>query len=184
MSASEHMDISLVGIDQGTVSLGDSETSLDVGAVAKGYACESVARIIKDMGIESYAIDLGGNVKIGGTKPDGDNWVIGIRDPDGGIFTTVGLCDMSVVTSGDYERFAEIDGVRYSHIIDPRTLYPAKLYRSVTVICDNSAAADALSTALFCMDVESGKKLAEQENAEVLWIGIDGEVYTYGSRYF
>lgn len=172
--AANHTDISLLSIDGDTVTLGDSEMSVDVGSIAKGYAADKAAEIAESYGLTSFAVDLGGNVKTVGEKPTG-KWVIGIRDPDCGILKTVEVADLSVVTSGDYERYTVIDGETYSHIIDPGTLYPADLYRSVTVICESSALGDALSTSLFCMDVESGKELASELGVEVLWVYEDGE---------
>lgn len=178
--ASRHTDINNVRIDGDDIYLDDDMLYLDVGAIAKGYACEKAAEVAVNLGLESFALDLGGNIKAAGEKPDG-SWKIGIKDPDGGIFTAVSVKNgMSVVTSGDYERFFELEGVRYSHIIDPETLYPADIYRSVTVVIPNSADGDAASTALFCMDPESGKKLAESLGAEVLWIYPDGRAERTG----
>ncbi|MCD7822701.1 MAG: FAD:protein FMN transferase [Oscillospiraceae bacterium] len=171
--ASSHCDISNLIIDGSTITLSDSEMSIDVGSIAKGYAADCAAEIASSYGLTSFALDLGGNVKTVGEKPTG-KWKIGIQDPDGGILKTVEVSDESVVTSGDYERYTVIDGVTYSHIIDPDTLYPANLYRSVTVICESSSLGDALSTSLFCMDVESGKELAEELGVQVVWVYEDG----------
>ncbi|MCC8196485.1 MAG: FAD:protein FMN transferase [Ruminococcus sp.] len=171
--AANHCDISNLIIDGDTVTLTDPDMSIDVGSIAKGYAADCAAEIAESYGLTSFALDLGGNVKTVGEKPTG-KWIIGIQDPDGGILKTVEVSDQSVVTSGDYERYTIIDGETYSHIIDPDTLYPATLYRSVTVICENSSLGDALSTSLFCMDIESGKALAEECGAEVLWVYADG----------
>lgn len=153
--------------------------SIDVGSIAKGYAADCAAEVASSYGLTSFALDLGGNVKTVGEKPTG-KWVIGIQNPDGGILKTVEVADQSVVTSGDYERYTVIDGETYSHIIDPETLYPANLYRSVTVICESSSLGDALSTSLFCMDVESGKALAEECGVEVLWVFEDGTTESFG----
>lgn len=103
-----------------------------------------------------------------------------MRDPNGGILTGIKAKDLSIVTSGDYERFFELDGVRYSHIINPETLYPADIYRSVTVVCENSADGDALSTSLFCMDFESGKALCEKLEIKAIWVMPDGSTQTVG----
>ncbi len=171
--ASNHCNITCLMIDGDTVTLGDPDMSIDVGSIAKGYAADIVAEIAESYGLTSFALDLGGNVKTAGEKPTG-KWVIGIQDPDGGILKTVEVADLSVVTSGDYERYTVIDGVSYSHIIDPDTLYPAEYYRSVTVICESSSLGDALSTSLFCMSVEDGKELASEMGVEVLWVFADG----------
>ncbi len=160
-------------IDGNGITLSDPKMSLDFGAVAKGYATEKGAELLKELGLERFAVSCGGNIVAGEEKPSG-KWEIGIEDPEGGIYTTVKVANLSVVTSGDYQRYYEVSGVRYHHIIDPKTLFPADYWRSVTVISESSYCADFLSTALFCMDLEDGKKLAESFGAEVLWIKKDG----------
>ena len=177
--ASMHMDISKLIIGDGKITLSDHEMRIDVGAIAKGYAAQRAAELVRNLGIKNFALDLGGNVKTSGSKPDGD-WNIGVRDPNGGILTGIKAKDLSIVTSGDYERFFELDGVRYSHIINPETLYPADIYRSVTVVCENSADGDALSTSLFCMDFESGKALCEKLEIKAIWVMPDGSTQTVG----
>ncbi len=179
MQASMHMDISKLIIENGKITLSDPEMRIDVGAIAKGYAAQKAAELVRNLGIRNFALDLGGNIKTSGSKPDGD-WNIGVRDPNGGILTGIKAKDLSIVTSGDYERFFELDGVRYSHIISPDTLYPAAMYRSVTVVCENSADGDALSTSLFCMDFESGKALCEKLEIRAIWVMPDGSIQTVG----
>ena len=169
----EHCDISKIVIDGNNVTLTDPEMSLDFGALAKGYAAQRAAEAAVSAGADSFVLSVGGNVVTRGQKPSG-KWEIGIEDPEGGILTTVKVAGECVVTSGDYQRYFEVDGVRYHHIIDPETLYPAALWRSVTVITDESAVADALSTALFCMDFEAGSQLAAEYGAEVMWVSADG----------
>lgn len=171
----EHCDIENILVDGNYVTLLDPEMSLDFGALAKGYAAEKAAEAAVSAGAESFALSVGGNVVTYGKKPSG-KWEIGIENPDGGLITTVKVAGECVVTSGDYQRYFEVDGVRYHHIIDPDTLYPAALWRSVTVISNSSAEADALSTALFCMDYEAGAKLAKEYGAEVMWVAADGEI--------
>lgn len=175
--AAEHCDFSAVVIDEqaGTVQITDPETRLDVGAVAKGYATEQVCADLP----EGYLVSVGGNVRASGTKPDGTDWVVGIQDPDGGsedYLLTVWARGGSVVTSGDYQRYYYVDGVRYHHIIDPDTLYPADRWRSVTVLCEDSGLADALSTSLFTMDLEEGRQLLAQFGAEAVWVTAQGEL--------
>lgn len=172
---SGHCDIEKISMDNG-IALADPEMSLDFGALAKGYAAEKAAEKLIERGLENFAISCGGNVVTHGKKPSG-SWEIGIENPDGGLITSVFFSGESVVTSGDYQRFVEIGGVRYHHIIDPKTLYPAKFWRSVTVISESSAEADALSTALFCMDQKSGLELIKKHSAEAMWIDQNGEVY-------
>ncbi len=179
VEASKHMDISKLIIKKDKITISDPEMRIDVGAIAKGYAAQKAAELIRDLGIRNFALDLGGNIKTSGSKPDGD-WNIGVRDPNGGILTGIRAKDLSIVTSGDYERFFELDGVRYSHIISPDTLYPADMYRSVTVICESSADGDALSTSLFCMDFDSGKALCEKLEIRAIWVLPDGSTQTVG----
>ncbi len=178
VSASKHCNIDNVMTDKenGTLFLADEKMSLDVGAIAKGYAAERISEALREKGISGYLISIGGNVCTVGAKPNGEKWTVGIENPDGGFFEKVCVSDMSVVTSGSYQRYFELDGVRYHHIIDPDTLMPENDYVSVTVIAEDSALADALSTALFNMDIEQGKEvLLSLENAYAMWITADGE---------
>lgn len=190
--AAQHGDISKLIIDReaGTVYLADPQMRLDVGAVAKGFATEKAARHIKEKGADSIVISAGGNVAAIGTPPDGrDKWGIGIEDPQNtdmmqaGIVDTVYVSNMSVVCSGDYQRYFEVDGVRYHHIIDPNTLYPGQRYSQVTVLAGDSAEADMLSTALFLMDEQRGEELLTQYGAEAVYIMKDGTThYTEGMK--
>lgn len=156
---------------ENTIFFNDPEMSLDVGAVAKGMMVEKIAQDLKEDEIQHYLISAGGNVRAIGPKPDGSPWIIGVRNPEGpeaDFLDTVEIMDGSVVTSGIYERYFEYEGRIYHHIIDPDTLEPTQLYRSLTVICEDSGIADALSTSLFIMDEESGDQLAEKFDAAVL----------------
>ena len=129
-------------------------------------------------------LNIGGNLRLLGAKPDGSGWVTGIQDPrrSGEYAAKVVLQDTSCVTSGDYERYYTVDGVRYCHIIDKDTRMPARYFSSVTVITPDSALADALSTALFCMSYEDGLALVQTlENVQVLWILPDGTQYQTGN---
>lgn len=173
--AARHADWSNVVIDEeaGTVYLADPDMSLDVGAIAKGYAVERVCETAP----AGMLISVGGNVRATGPKPDGSPWVVGIENPDGGDFLhTLYVEDSSVVTSGDYQRYYLVDGQRYHHIIDPDTLYPATRWRSVSILCEDSGIADGLSTALFTLSQEDGQKLLDAFDAEALWMTQDGEL--------
>ncbi len=181
-AAAAHTDIDDLEIDaaNGTVRIADPEASLDVGAVAKGYAVQRAAEALKSAGVSGYVLNIGGNIRSIGTKPDGSGWTTGVRDPaDPAQFAVrVLLSDGSCVTSGSYERYFTVDGVRYHHIIDPATQMPAGYFSSVTVLTEDSALADALSTALFCMPYEDGLALVEKiGGVEVLWITADGTQY-------
>jgi thiamine biosynthesis lipoprotein len=180
--AALHTDIDLVEIDRenGTVTLLDPAMRLDVGAIAKGYAVEMIAQALEANGTGSYVLNVGGNVRTVGSKPDGSPWLIGIENPgeyaDDPYAEYISLAGESVVTSGSYQRYYFVDGKNYHHIIDPETLMPAEGYLSVSVICKSSAEGDALSTALFCMSLEEGLALIDSiEGAEAMWILSDGE---------
>ena len=167
--------------EAGTVLLRDPEMRLDVGAVAKGYAVEHVARALLAQGFESAAINAGGNVRVLGPKPDGSPWLVGVTNPDmtsGQVsLGTVECTGGSVVTSGTYQRFFEYEGRRYHHIIDGDTLMPENRWSSLTVLMEDSARADALSTALFNMDYEEGAALvASLEGVEAMWVTPEGEI--------
>ncbi len=130
-------------------------TSIGFGAVAKGYAAEAALDAMEAAGCTTAILSLGGNVQtLGERKPDGSRWSVAVMDPNdnGAYVATLSVGECAVVTSGDYQRYFERDGVRYSHILDPKTGYPAENgLRSVTVVCDNGARADALSTAMFVL---------------------------------
>lgn len=142
---------------------------IDLGGVAKGYAGARVRDVLLECGVTSASIDLGGDVCLLGTKTDGSAWRVAVRDPRNsdsflGILT---LEDCFVVTSGAYERGFEENGVRYHHIIDPITGYPAQSgLASVSVVCADGAQADALSTAVFVMGAQ--RALSLHQNAEAL----------------
>lgn len=183
-AASEHTGIDLLEIDADacTARITDPSASVDVGAVGKGYATEKAAELLKSLGADSYVLDIGGNIRCIGTKPSGDGWSVGITDPSdpSESAASVRISDMSCVTSGDYQRYFTVEGKRYHHIIDKDTLMPAEYFSSVTVICESSALADTLSTALFCMSREDGIALISSLDTEihVIWITEDGQIHT------
>lgn len=161
--------------------------SINFGAVAKGYAADAVAEILKERNVRKAIIDLGGNIYCYGKKEDGKLWTVGIKNPEnptGTPLLKVSSDEVSVVTSGVYERFFEKDGKKYHHIFDPKTGFPVENdLASVTVICKKSTAADALSTACFVMgQEESLKKLGEFQTLFRTEIGLvfihkDGGVF-------
>ena len=181
-----HTDISLLEIDEKncTVRISDPKASIDVGALGKGYATERAAEYLKGVGADSYVLNIGGNIRIIGHKPDGTGWGTGIKNPlDTTQYAmTLDLADTSCVTSGDYERFFSVNGVKYHHVIDKDTLMPATYFSSVSIFTPDSGLADALSTALFSMSYEDGLAIVESlGNVEVLWITRDGtQYYTKG----
>ena len=182
--ASEHTDINDVIIDRenSTVFLSDPMMSLDVGAIAKGYATEQVADKLAVNGLVSGILNVGGNVRaIGNNIKTGEPWSVGIQNPDSeseeAILNLVNLEEASMVSSGDYERYYTVDGKRYNHIIDTKTLFPSENFTAVTVICEDSGVADALSTAIYCMDFEQGLELIQSiEGSEAMWIFKDKSI--------
>lgn len=190
--AAKHCDINNLIIDReaSTVYLSDLKMSLDVGAVAKGYATEQVARELEVEGASSLLISVGGNVRaIGGKYSKSSSfdepWNIGIQNPDKSSEKTdlfsVNILGMCVVTSGIYERYFTVNGKQYHHIIDTKTLMPSEYYASLTVICDDSGLADALTTALFNIPIEKAKEKAKSFDIEACWVLHDGTtVFTDG----
>ena len=159
---------------------------LDVGSGSKGYATEQVAREVEAMGLKSAVISVGGNIRAIGIRPDSETpWRIGIQNPDkeqeSNIIELLSIDNLSVVTSGVYERFYAVDGVRYHHIIDPETLFPEDTFDAVTIVTPSSALADALTTALFNMSLEDGMALiGSMENCEALWLKGEERFMTEG----
>ena len=180
LAAAEHTDIADLIIDENacTVTLTDPQMTLDVGAIAKGYAVEMVAQSMEKKGITGYVLNVGGNVRTVGGKPDGTGWTVGVENPleDGEDYLAyLALSDRSLVTSGSYQRYYLVDGKRYHHIIDPDTLMPSEGFLSVSVLTPHSGNGDALSTALFCMTLEEGMALiASLPDTEAQWVLPDG----------
>jgi len=180
-TAAEHTSLDAVVIDEAasTVFITDPLVRLDVGAVAKGWAVQRVA----ENAPEGLLLSVGGNICATGAKDkDGAPWIVGVQNPDNAeeyLHSIYVYADRgSVVTSGDYQRAYAVDGKVYHHIIDPDTLYPAAYWRSVTIVCADSGAADALSTALFLLPLEEGRALLAQYNAEAMWVDTDGGIFT------
>lgn len=176
-----HINIDDMIIDEkaSTVYLKDPEISLDVGAIAKGYAVERTAVTLQKAGFENGSISVGGNVRTIGSKLDEKGkeipWSVGIQNPDlsseDKTLYILHLSGESLVTSGVYERYYTVDGKQYHHIIDPETLMPAEYFLSVSIVCKDSGMADALSTAIFNMPYEEGSKLIEGlDGVEALWV--------------
>ncbi|BCE02349.1 FAD:protein FMN transferase [Marinicellulosiphila megalodicopiae] len=148
---------------------------VDLSAIAKGYAVDEIAHYLESKNINSYMIEVGGEIRLKGVKPNGNKWRIAIEIPQSDlnqqIQTTLSLTDISMATSGDYRNFFELDGVRYSHTIDPKTGYPINHHlASVTVLSEDCATADAMATALMVMGGEDGLKFANEHNISAYFI--------------
>ena len=176
--ASLHCNMEDVVIDEeaSTVYIKDAKLRLDVGAIAKGWATERVCRNAP----EGLLVSVGGNVRATGPKPEEIPWVVGIQSPFGDnseYVHTLYVNRESVVTSGDYQRYYAVDGKKYHHLIDPDTLYPGTQWKAVSVVCEDSGLADALSTALFLLSREEGQKILDNYGAIACWIASEEEIY-------
>jgi len=184
-AATAHIDINNLILDDEkmTVFFADPDMKLDVGAVAKGYATEIIAQMLLASNMNSFIISAGGNVRLGNPPLDGrKGWGVGIQDPDGAVLglsdivETLYIANLSVVTSGDYQRFYTVEGRNYHHLIDPDTLMPGEHFRSVSIITRDSGYADLLSTAAYLMPYDESRKFVESlEGVEAIWIFSDGK---------
>ena len=149
--------------DDNTVMLKRRGMALDLGGIVKGYAADELTKILKARKVRRAIVDLGGNIFVYGKKKDGSPWRVGIKDPndpEGVPAIVLNVANSTIVTSGVYERFFTENGVRYHHILDVKTGYPAASgLLSSTIVCESSMAADALSTSVFVLGKESGMEL-------------------------
>ena len=177
--AGERVGTDLLAVEGTRVSV-PFGTQLDLGGIAKGAVADALTRLLKDGGATSALIDLGGNITAVGRKPDGAAFVIGIEDPrdPSRLIAKVALSDATLSTSGSYERYFEIDGKRYSHILDPQTGRPVENdLLSVTILSASATEADVLSTACFVMGYDRAKALVETlEGIEAVFVLQSGEV--------
>ena len=156
----------------------NNHPNIDLGCIAKGYTTKKVGEYLNKKGVNKYLINAGGNVLVGDNINNKD-YTIGIENPNqkDDIFTILKGKNISVVTSGGYERFYEYNEKKYSHIIDPNSLYPTDYMKSVTIISKDSALSDLLSTTLFLMDIEDGKKYVDSlDNVEAIWYTNDNKI--------
>jgi thiamine biosynthesis lipoprotein len=182
--AAKHCNIDDIVIDKenSTVFFKDPMLKVDVGAIGKGYATERIAQYLEKMGVDNYTLNIGGNIRTIGTKGDGTGWVAGIQNPDltseQTFLLRVDFSSLALVTSGSYQRYFEVDGTRYHHIIDPETLFPKNTFAAVSILTPNSGVADAVSTACFNLSLDEGMKLIESmENTEAMWVEPDGTIH-------
>lgn len=173
------VDYRRVEIEGHSVHLPRAGMALDLGGIAKGYIIDRGMDLLTRSGFSHALINAGGDVGIAGPKADGSPWRVGIRHPREGDLIAVIPLDRrgAVVTSGDYERFFEADGVRYHHILDPGTGSPARALVSVTVVAPTAVQADALSTALFVLGPQRALDLVESlPGVEAVLITPQGEL--------
>ncbi len=154
----------IVDEENKTLFLKEKGMRIGFGGIGKGYAAEKAKITLKNMGIESGIVNAAGDLCAWGQQPNGDVWTIGIADPDSTHhpFSSLKITDMAVATSGNYEKYATINGKKYSHTIDPKTGYPVSGIRSVTIISTNAEIADALATPVMVMGVNTGLHMINQ----------------------
>ncbi|MEG1311216.1 MAG: FAD:protein FMN transferase [Romboutsia sp.] len=182
--AIESIDYSKIKLNDSTkeVFLSEKGMMIDLGSIAKGYATDEIITILKDNNIEQAIVDLGGNIYVIGLKDGQHKWKIGIQDPftdRGNIVGTIDVTNKSIVTTGIYERFLEKDGVKYHHILNPKTGYPYNNdIAGVTIVSDKSVEADALSTLIFTKGIKEGIKLLEGlDKVEAVFVSNENEVF-------
>ncbi len=183
--AVQNVDYHDVQIKGDQVALLNPKAKLDLGGIAKGYIADQMKTYLVEQGVKSATINLGGNVLTIGTKPDGTPFHIGIQKPyddRGASIAAVSVTDQSVVSSGTYERYFDLDGVHYHHILDTKTGYPYDNgLLGVTILSDSSTDGDGLSTTCFTLGLEKGMELIESlDGVEALFMTEDYEFYTTG----
>ncbi len=160
----DRIDIS----SQGGVRKKHPSVTLDFASIAKGYAVDQIALLLKTAGIENFIVEIGGEVYASGVRQDGEKWRVGVNLPsrqasDQEVYSVIPLSNLAMATSGDYRIFFEKDGIMYSHILDPRTGYPVRNgVASVTVIAADCTFADGLATAVMVMGPDKGRALIER----------------------
>ena len=194
-AAREHLSLSALELDGNRARLTDPEVSLDLGCVAKGYVADLAAKRLQELGITVFLLDCGtSTIRCSGCPPGREGWSVALTNPDGVLNLSgspdpapylgkVTVKNRSIGVSGDYQQYFTLDGVSYSHLLDPETLRPARYYRQVCVLVSDraggAAAADYLSTALFCLPPEASRQTAEAlTGVECLWVLPDGTVET------
>ena len=164
-----------------TVMLKNKGMRIGFGGIGKGYAADRAKQILKNAGIESGIVNAAGDLITWGKQLNGNNWTIGIADPDQKMqpFSALNISDMAIATSGNYEKYATIKGIRYSHTIDPKTGLPVGGIKSVSIICSSAELADALATPVMVMGVEVGLDMINQlQNIACIIIDENNRMFT------
>lgn len=183
-NASVYTNISGIIVDEinQTVFLNNENMALDVGSIAKGFAIEHVAQKAQAIGLTSFSLSMGGDVRLGGA-PKGERplWNVGVLNPheQGDFVDVISGADIAIFSSGNYMRYYRVDGVKMHHIIDPRTLKPSTTAASVTVKHPCGIMAENLSLAAFILDIDQGKELLERFDASALWVLECGTVISH-----
>src|SRR5438128_11717919 len=178
--AAQNVDYRRIHLDQTrrTVFLEKPGMRSDIGGIGKGFAAEKAASVMREIGANGGLVAVAGDFRVFGTRADGTTWPIGIQHPrePGKLLATLDATDEAISTSGDYERYFIKDGVRYHHILDPKTLQPARLCQSVTIIAPDATTADALATGVFVMGPVRGLALVERRGLGAVSVGAQGMV--------
>lgn len=177
----------LLNPETGTVFLREKGMRIGFGGIGKGYAAEMAKRLLKQSGVESGIVNASGDLTAWGYQPDGNPWTIGIVNPNfaGKIFSYMNVTDVAVATSGNYEKFVMINGVKYSHTINPKTGLPVTGIKSVTIISPNAEIADAMATPVCIMGIRAGLDMINQiKNMEAIVIDDNDVIYTTKNLHF
>ena len=168
---------------QHTVFLAEKGMRIGFGGIGKGYAADQAKRVMRTAGAISGIVNAAGDLTVWGHQPNGSKWTVGIADPNKKDmpFASVQLTDISIATSGTYEKYVLIDGIRYSHTIDPQTGYPVRGIKSVTILCSSAELADAMATPVMVMGVKAGLHLINQLR-DIACIIIDDNDVIYKSK--
>jgi len=172
----------VVDDEKGTVFLKRKGMMIDLGGIAKGFAADRAVDALRSIGIKAALVSVAGDIRAYGVKPSGQPWRVGIQDPrpadpSNNVMAALALNDRAISTSGDYQRYFEVEGVRYHHLLDPASGMPARGCRSVTVIAESGAMADPVATAVFVLGPEKGLALLQKIGLEGLVVEETGKVH-------
>ena len=178
----QYIDAENIEVTEEGIIFREDGMSIDFGATGKGIACDELVKLLADYDVQGAILSIGGSIAVYGNKGDGKAWHVGIQDPRGDEGEVLGVLDIKentmISTSGDYEKYFEVDGKRYHHIFDPSTGYPVDNgLISVTIISDSGFLSDVLSTTCFVLGLDKGMKYAEDKGAEAIFVTADKEVY-------
>jgi thiamine biosynthesis lipoprotein len=186
------VDFKAVNLVNGKIIKDKPGIQIDYNAIAQGYSVDLLGGFLHQNGIDDYLVDIGGEVLAKGAKPGGSLWVVGIEKPSESmnserqIKATLKVANKAIATSGNYRKFYEVDGIRYSHTIDPKTGYPVKhSLLSATVMADSAAIADAWATAFMVMGLEKARQFLDKNpgmEAYFIYSEKDGELKTFATQ--
>lgn len=171
----------IIDTENSTVFLKEKGMRIGFGGIGKGYAAESAKKVMQEAGVTSGVVNASGDLTTWGTQANGEKWTVGIVHPElaSAVFSYMNISELSVATSGNYEKFIMIDGEKYSHTINPRTGLPVKGIKSVTIVSTNAEIADAMATPVMIMGIHAGLDMINQiKDIEAIVIDDDNRLYT------